>query len=82
MKNIYVGLSTNGLLWESKEKELITAGLNFVQISIDGPEEVHNHIRNNNQCFKKAVGAIKAAKGGGNKNTNKHSLVNGFNTTY
>jgi len=41
-------LNTNSLLLtEKKLKELIDAGLNYIQVSLDGIEELHDYIRGN-----------------------------------
>jgi MoaA/NifB/PqqE/SkfB family radical SAM enzyme len=51
---------TNGyLLDDEKAKMFKTLGFRIVQISVDGLEETHNYIRNNNESFSKAIEAIK-----------------------
>ena len=55
---------TNGLLvTDEKLAELCEIGLSAVALSLDGPEEIHNDIRQNPKAFECAVNAL-------------HSLVN------
>jgi len=41
----YVGMSTNGYLLPQKAHELATSGIDNIQVSLDGPRELHNYIR-------------------------------------
>lgn len=59
---VFVGLSTNGMLFPRYAEELKEAKLGFIQISLDGSEEKHNRFRNSNQAFGKAVEALRLAK--------------------
>ncbi|OFX28480.1 MAG: radical SAM/SPASM domain-containing protein [Bacteroidetes bacterium GWA2_32_17] len=54
------GLVTNGLLL-TKERfsSLINSGLSSITVSLDGFEESHNWLRNNNKSFKSAYEAAK-----------------------
>lgn len=61
-EGVHVGLSTNGILFPKYAKALKEANLGFVQISLDGSEQVHNKFRNSNSAFKKAVEALRLAK--------------------
>ncbi|WP_242939278.1 radical SAM/SPASM domain-containing protein [Tepidibacter thalassicus] len=61
-KGIYVGLSTNGILFPKYAQQLKDANLGYVQISLDGPEEVHNKFRNSTNAYQKAIDALKIAK--------------------
>jgi radical SAM protein with 4Fe4S-binding SPASM domain len=59
-RGINTGLATNGFfIDEKKAKEIKGAGIESVQISLDGKEKTHNDIRGNDLCFQKAVAAIK-----------------------
>ena len=54
------GIVSNGmLLTKEKFEELVNAGLRSITISIDGFEDEHNWLRNNNLSFDRAVNAIK-----------------------
>jgi radical SAM protein with 4Fe4S-binding SPASM domain len=53
-------LATNGFLLDMlKAKELKQAGLRSIQISLDGEEAIHNHIRNNSQSYARALESVK-----------------------
>ena len=59
-KGMRTGIASNGMLIDhNKALEIKRADVNYIQISIDGPEEIHNNIRKNNESFSKAIGAIK-----------------------
>lgn len=62
---VHVGVSTNGLLWRRLGERLVAAGLKYVQISLDGPPEVHNRIRGNRHAFDGAVAALRSARAQG-----------------
>lgn len=66
-KGLVTGLVTNGtLLTKENAEKLIDADLDFITVSIDGPEKIHNSIRGMD-CFNKTVQGIKnivAAKNG------------------
>ncbi len=58
-KGIVVGMVTNGtLIYENNAKDIIDSGIDFITISIDGPEKIHNNIRGK-VCFKKSIDGIK-----------------------
>ena len=53
------GMTTNGTLIDAaKAQELKAFGLGSITISLDGPEEMHERLRNVKGCFRKAVDAI------------------------
>jgi len=53
------GVVTNGfLLNPTRFNALLDAGLRSITISLDGLEESHNWLRNNNKSFRKAIDAI------------------------
>ncbi|MBO4351760.1 MAG: TIGR04133 family radical SAM/SPASM protein [Proteobacteria bacterium] len=50
---------TNGMLLNSdKLEQLCDAGLERVALSLDGPPEIHNHIRQNPESYQHAVNAL------------------------
>lgn len=51
-------LTTNGLLLEKFAHKLVEVGLTEMWVSIDGPAEVHDHIRGVNRSFEKAYNGI------------------------
>lgn len=59
---VHVGVSTNGFLWPRNSERLIAAGLRYVQISLDGPPEVHNRIRRNPQAYDAAIAGLRDAR--------------------
>ncbi len=55
-----VNLDTNGLLVNvERAKKLVAAGINSVQVSIDGREETHDRFRGRGGSFAAAVAAIR-----------------------
>ena len=61
-KGLFVGITTNGILLEKKADELVSAGIDYVTVSIDGLPDIHNEIRNTSNAFEKAVAGIKKIK--------------------
>ncbi|AXH12669.1 radical SAM/SPASM domain-containing protein [Halarcobacter bivalviorum] len=60
-------LSTNGMYINEKNVEKIITTFNYIGISIDGKEEVHDYFRGQKGSYKKAIKAIKLIqKNGGN----------------
>jgi len=58
-KGLVVGIVTNGtLLTKENSERLINIGLDFITVSIDGPEKIHNKIRGF-KCFEKSMEGIK-----------------------
>lgn len=57
-KGLYTALTTNALTLPQKAADLGRCGLNEINISLDGTQEVHNYIRGNKQSFQKAVEGI------------------------
>jgi MoaA/NifB/PqqE/SkfB family radical SAM enzyme len=55
-------LSFTGRFWVSPNTWLAEMNVSPIQISLDGPADVHNLIRGNPQSFEKAVTAIEALK--------------------
>lgn len=61
-RGVQVGVSTNGFLWSRLGEGLVQAGLEYVQVSLDGPESVHNRIRGNRHAFTVALSALESAR--------------------
>lgn len=59
-KKLHTSLTTNGLGLKRWASALSEAGLNELNISLDGPPEVHNFIRGNEHSFSKAIEGIEA----------------------
>lgn len=58
-KGLKTGIATNGFLINKNIAQKIKEyGINSVQISLDGTEEIHNKIRGNKDSFRKAIQAI------------------------
>jgi len=70
-KNLLMVINTNGSKLEKYAKELVENGPSAIIVSIDGPPEMHNHIRNSDQSFQnieaglKRLSAIKKEKNHG-----------------
>jgi radical SAM protein with 4Fe4S-binding SPASM domain len=62
-KKLYTSITTNALTLKQKAKEICKAGLNDIFISLDGPEQIHNHIRGHNRSFQKAIEGIEELLG-------------------
>lgn len=66
MKGMKTGIATNGFLIDGDmARGMKDAGIDTVQISLDGPREIHNMIRGNARSFDNATGAVKFLKGVG-----------------
>ena len=61
-KGIYTSLTTNALTLPQKAEKLVNAGLNLINVSLDGPEETHNEIRGHKRSFQKAIEGIEKLK--------------------
>lgn len=57
-KKIFTSITTNALNLKQKAEELVNSGINEINISLDGPPEVHNYIRGNKKSFQKAIEGI------------------------
>ncbi len=60
--NIDVGISSNGWLFSKIGKELVDNGLSFLQVSLDGPKELHDSFRGVDGAYERAIEALKYAK--------------------
>jgi radical SAM protein with 4Fe4S-binding SPASM domain len=57
-KNVYTSLTTNALNLKRYADGLIEGGLEEINISLDGPQDIHNYIRGHKSSFQKAVQGI------------------------
>lgn len=57
-KGLKTGLATNGFLVNELNAPVIAKYFDLIQISLDGPEEIHNKIRGNDQAFRKVIEAV------------------------
>jgi len=58
-KSMKIGVTTGGYLLPERAKELADAGLGRLNVSIDGPPDVHNAIRGRKDVFQKATDGIR-----------------------
>ena len=52
-------MATNGTLLKQKARKLVDAGLDYLMVSVDGTEKIHDGVRGFKGTFKKAVDGIK-----------------------
>ncbi len=57
-KGIYTSITSNGLNLKRHAEGLIQSGLDEVNISLDGPQEIHNYIRGHKSSFQRAIQGI------------------------
>ncbi|MFW6025758.1 MAG: radical SAM protein [Candidatus Woesearchaeota archaeon] len=57
-----VAVITNGLLLEDKADEIVSSGTDYVMVSLDGPERIHNKIRGIKGIYSKAIKGIEKIK--------------------
>ena len=57
---LHSAVTTNGLQLDKKAHALAEAGINEVFVSLDGPPEVHNHIRGHAHGFERAFAGLEA----------------------
>jgi MoaA/NifB/PqqE/SkfB family radical SAM enzyme len=57
---LFTSITTNALNLKQKAAMLAENGLNELYISLDGPEEIHNHIRGHKSAFQRAITGIEA----------------------
>lgn len=72
-KGMRCGILTNGILIDrAKAEKIVDSGLDILQFSLDGPEEVHNKIRKHRNAFQLTIDAanyiVEAKKRAGFKN--------------
>ena len=66
-------ITTNGFLLKKKAQGLVDAGVDRIQVSLDGTSELHNKIRGVKNLYEKAIDGINTIK---NLNPNIHVRVN------
>ena len=59
-RNLFTSITTNALNLKHKAAGLVDSGLDELYISLDGPEEIHNHIRGHKNSYGRAIEGIKA----------------------
>ena len=57
-RNLFTSITTNALNLKHKASGLVAAGLDELYISLDGPEEIHNHIRGHKNSYGRAIDGI------------------------
>jgi radical SAM protein with 4Fe4S-binding SPASM domain len=65
-------MSTNGILLAGMAEGIVQSGLDYLIVSMDGPEAIHNEIRGSSQAFQRTVVGltrIKQAKAKSKKST-------------
>ncbi len=76
-KGMHWGMVTNGHLYtKEKHNALLNAGMGALTISLDGLENTHNWLRNNNSSFERVVNAIKLAASSSRLNFDVVTCVN------
>ena len=58
-RNLFTSITTNALNLKHKAAGLVDSGLDELYISLDGPEEIHNHIRGHKNSYGRAIEGIK-----------------------
>lgn len=61
-KGLKTSLATNGFLIDKDNVSKISQVFDIFQISLDGPEKIHNEIRGNKFAFKKVIRAVELLK--------------------
>ncbi len=74
-KSNRVSMNTNGYLLEKHAASLVESGLDFIIVSIDGPEAIHNKIRGKDDSFQRAVAGVKKLHTVKKKYKVKHPVV-------
>jgi len=57
-RNLFTGITTNALTLKKNAVALCEAGLGGLYVSLDGPPEIHNHIRGHKSSFQRALEGI------------------------
>lgn len=63
--NIHVGISTNGWYYEKYRTQIVESGIKFIQVSLDGPQQLHEKFRGVANSYNRAIKALKLAKDDG-----------------
>ncbi|MEM0104863.1 MAG: radical SAM protein [Candidatus Methanomethylicia archaeon] len=75
-KSINVSLSTNGLMINKENIDILKRNFDYIGISIDGKEEIHDNLRGFNGAYKKAVKSIELLLSNGIKTGLRFTLTN------
>jgi MoaA/NifB/PqqE/SkfB family radical SAM enzyme len=59
-RGLLVHLQTNGTLLDQMADLLVTSGVEMVTVSLDGPEEIHDHVRGQAGVFRRSAAGIAA----------------------
>jgi MoaA/NifB/PqqE/SkfB family radical SAM enzyme len=86
-KNIFISIDTNGTQIQHYADELVRMGNIHLTFSVDGPEEIHDHIRGMKGCFatvKKNIGILRECERKYNRNisTSLTFTISGDNYAY
>lgn len=86
-KRLKTVLTTNGYMLPERAAELAGRGLTRLNVSIDGPEKVHNEIRGRSDVFQKATNGIKIfremdSKTGGKTEITVNCTISDMNYPY
>jgi Fe-coproporphyrin III synthase len=81
-KNLFTSITTNGLALKKWSKVLADNKVKEVNVSLDGPSDVHNFIRGNQYSFTKAIEGIDALAEQSNEvSINIFCVITEWNTT-
>ena len=59
-RGLTLTLITNGWLLEKHAKDLVSAGIDAIAVSVDGPEELHDRIRGRESSFARLAEGVRA----------------------
>lgn len=61
-KNLHISIDTNGTLLKKYAEDIVKLKIDALNISIDGPSEIHNKVRGVKNCFQQIEESIKETK--------------------
>ena len=61
-RKLRTNLVTNGTLLKKTAKDLVSAGINAINVSLDGPADIHNRIRGQKSTYERAIEGIEACR--------------------
>ncbi len=61
-KGLRTNLVTNGTLLKKYAEDIVGSGLTSINLSLDGPEEVHDTVRGQKTSYKRAIDGVKAIR--------------------
>lgn len=74
-KGLSTTLATNGFLINEWNANTIARVFDSVQISLDGPKDIHNKIRGNDEAYERATSAIKRLRENGDSQLTVSSVI-------